>query len=101
MYEECNRVVNMKCERMRASTVPCRFWCSTVSRESKFECKLEVSRSGHGAFRDRRETCDPSVTVLVDGTGALAYAADSPGRKAAQKHSELGDVLMAKKRYVA
>ena len=25
-YEECNRVVNMKCERMRASTVHCRFW---------------------------------------------------------------------------
>ena len=25
-YEKCNRVVNMKCERMRASTVPCRFW---------------------------------------------------------------------------
>ena len=25
-YEECNTVVNMKCERMRASTVPCRFW---------------------------------------------------------------------------
>ena len=25
-YEKCNRVVNMKCERMRASTMPCRFW---------------------------------------------------------------------------
>ena len=32
---------------------------------------------------------------MVDGTVARAYAADSPGRMAAQKRAELGDVLMA------
>ena len=42
-------------------------------------------------------SCERSLTVLdlVDGTGARAYAADSPGRMAAQKRAELGDVLMA------
>ena len=32
-YEECipNRVVNMKCERMRASTARSRFWQGVVS----------------------------------------------------------------------
>ena len=60
---------------------------------------MQVSRSGHGLFRAfstgaRRVTFADSPGP-VDGTGARAYAADSPGRMAAQKRAELGDVLMA------
>ena len=55
-YEKCNRVVNMKCERMRASTVPCRFWhmCGDrFGRGCKFAANLDSLPRvtlGQGAF---------------------------------------------------
>jgi len=44
-YEKCNRVVNMKRERMRASTVPCRFWHRCGRRFGHDDCVSGVFRS--------------------------------------------------------
>ena len=56
-----NTVVNMKCERMRASTIPCRFWhisVVTVSGDHRSDYLLtylltHADGNGYGAFAGR------------------------------------------------
>ena len=67
LYEKCNTVVNMKCERMRASTIPCRFWhisVVTVSGDHRSDYLLtylltHADGNGYGAFAGRgsSESC--------------------------------------------